>query len=589
MKGRYTLTPAVALLLATSALLHPVQAQSLTNPAALNVVNLCPYNPGNAYTKVYDVWGINTGGKHYALATLSKDVGNPESDAGLAVIDATNPASPFEVLFISLKGAPSWVNNHPKKDSLELEYSNDARDVETYVDQYGGLYAYIARMHGGIQVIDLSTALTYKDSSSVTLEIDGYGSNVYGKLIPRLDHLWNDYPAGYSNPSGRSAETHTLFVGGDYLYVSSQTDLVDVWSLKPEAMRPRKVGTVRLSVGYDDQDISGKTRNRGVLPDHPTEKSQYMGVHELYAEAKTATTARLFVAYTRGGLQVIDNVNLTGGTSPTDTLNNDLTPPATSVKKMVYDIDRKYPAEEDALSPFDFRNTHSAWPIKGGDYVVTTDEFTASFDRYAPSLKSGDLAILEGEKAHQRSGHFLRIWDTDMLGTSSALQAGYDIPESAMSQGITSLSAIDTSSVPNNTHQVFARGDLLYVAGYTQGLRVLDVSNPQAPVEVGYYDPYPMLSIGNYQSNIVNGAYGVFPDPDRPGIVYVGSNLESGTVGSLGVYFLRYFIDAIDHNIPHDVTLSGTFSMPQTVYVRPGAELIVAENTTLNVAASTYL
>ncbi len=66
-------------------------------------------------------------------------------------------------------------------------------------------------------------------------------------------------------------------------------------------------------------------------------------------------------------------------------------------------------------------------------------------------------------------------------------------------------------------HNLFVRGDLLFQANYTAGLRVLDISNREQPVEVGFFDTYPWGNPVRFA-----GAWGVYPFlPD--GVVLVSS------------------------------------------------------------------
>jgi len=66
-------------------------------------------------------------------------------------------------------------------------------------------------------------------------------------------------------------------------------------------------------------------------------------------------------------------------------------------------------------------------------------------------------------------------------------------------------------------HNLFVRGDLLFQANYTAGLRVLDISDRERPVEIGFFDTYPW---GDPVTFV--GAWGVYPFlPD--GVVLVSS------------------------------------------------------------------
>lgn len=65
-----------------------------------------------------------------------------------------------------------------------------------------------------------------------------------------------------------------------------------------------------------------------------------------------------------------------------------------------------------------------------------------------------------------------------------------------------------TSDPAKSIHNVFVKGNYLYIAYYTDGFRVLDISNPTTPIEVAFYQTYNGTS-----SNppIFAGAWGVYP------------------------------------------------------------------------------
>jgi choice-of-anchor B domain-containing protein len=90
-------------------------------------------------------------------------------------------------------------------------------------------------------------------------------------------------------------------------------------------------------------------------------------------------------------------------------------------------------------------------------------------------------------------------------------------------------------------HNVHIRGDLAYISYYTEGMRVVDITDPTLPVEVGYYDTwpgasggfngnwevYPHAQSGNaYLSDISTGLYVVRFEPTRGSV--------SGTVRAAG-------------------------------------------------------
>jgi choice-of-anchor B domain-containing protein len=85
-------------------------------------------------------------------------------------------------------------------------------------------------------------------------------------------------------------------------------------------------------------------------------------------------------------------------------------------------------------------------------------------------------------------------------------------------------------------HNVHVQGNLAYISYYTEGIRVVDVSNPLYPVELGYYDTWPGASGG------FNGAWEVYPYAAsgnayiidiNTGLYVVRFNQTSGSVDGL--------------------------------------------------------
>jgi choice-of-anchor B domain-containing protein len=76
-------------------------------------------------------------------------------------------------------------------------------------------------------------------------------------------------------------------------------------------------------------------------------------------------------------------------------------------------------------------------------------------------------------------------------------------------------------------HNVLIQGDLAYISYYTEGVRIVDIAVPEAPVEVGFYDTFPGVSGG------FNGVWGVYPYAPS-GVIYASDR-------STGLY-------AIDHS-----------------------------------------
>ena len=76
---------------------------------------------------------------------------------------------------------------------------------------------------------------------------------------------------------------------------------------------------------------------------------------------------------------------------------------------------------------------------------------------------------------------------------------------------ITSLTAPTVSSFytgPTRAidHNGYTIGHKLYFSNYTRGIGILDVTNPNAPVELSYFDTFPTTNGANF-----NGAWGIYP------------------------------------------------------------------------------
>jgi len=72
----------------------------------------------------------------------------------------------------------------------------------------------------------------------------------------------------------------------------------------------------------------------------------------------------------------------------------------------------------------------------------------------------------------------------------------------------------DEPEVQNKSvHNVLIKDDLLYVSYYVYGTRIVDISDPYNPTEVGFYDWYPG------QNGLYNGNWGVYPFTEN-GLIY---------------------------------------------------------------------
>ncbi len=83
---------------------------------------------------------------------------------------------------------------------------------------------------------------------------------------------------------------------------------------------------------------------------------------------------------------------------------------------------------------------------------------------------------------------------------------------------------------PSNAidHNLYIHGDIMYQTNYVEGLRVIDISNPVEPVEIGHFDTVPY---GPNNNSAVLGAWSNYP--------YFKSGVIVVTSGRQGVFFLK--------------------------------------------------
>lgn len=102
----------------------------------------------------------------------------------------------------------------------------------------------------------------------------------------------------------------------------------------------------------------------------------------------------------------------------------------------------------------------------------------------------------------------------------------YGIPTTTHVFNVANLSApvyvgAFTNAVGATGHNMYTLGNRLYQANYTSGMRVFDTTNPESPVEVGFFDTWPASD-----ANSFNGLWSVYPY--FPSGTVIGSDLSRG-------------------------------------------------------------
>ncbi len=119
------------------------------------------------------------------------------------------------------------------------------------------------------------------------------------------------------------------------------------------------------------------------------------------------------------------------------------------------------------------RGGHNAWPTRDGNYCVTTNE-----------VAGGPIGIFD--VSNKRLPFLIATYQANPVTSPSAIP-----------------------------HNAYVDDRVLHLAYYTEGYRVLDLSNPSSPVEVGFYDTHP-----DPVTNPYAGAWGCYHRMPS-GVVYV--------------------------------------------------------------------
>ena len=146
-------------------------------------------------------------------------------------------------------------------------------------------------------------------------------------------------------------------------------------------------------------------------------------------------------------------------------------------------------------------DTHSAMPNAAGTVLVTTDE----------DFSPGELVAAGEPKESGDTWGFARLW-----GIANPASPAH------LSDFATPHSLTNSTSGFYSVHNPQIRGSTLYLSWYSDGLRIVDISNPRVPREVGFYRPKPTLdptgvfaSFGPAARHPIPFVWGVYPLGDR--------------------------------------------------------------------------
>lgn len=158
-----------------------------------------------------------------------------------------------------------------------------------------------------------------------------------------------------------------------------------------------------------------------------------------------------------------------------------------------------------------------------------------------------------------------RLFVTDEIGTAPYRLKVWNIEDL---NNITYITNWNPTNITNSiVHNIETYNDIAVVAHYSAGIRILNISNPDAPQEIAWYDTYPSNNNESY-----NGCWGVYMFPsgkiaasDRQTGFYCIKSTEvlTGISGNISASVPENF--SLDQNYPNPFNPSTkiNFSLPK--------------------------
>ena len=305
------------------------------------------------------------------------------------------------------------------------------------------------------------------------------------------------------------------------------------------------------------------------VPTAPHEVAFIPGLTSLWREMKQYRTW-IYVSTEApgGGIQIIrmtdpENPVLVG--AYTSTFNRAHTVTMDSTRALLIANGTRLSGTPTGMRFLSLANPES--PVDIGQYVddYVHDSWMRGTTLYAAGIVSGTMRLFNtanpsapsqivawtypGAKCHSsetsKDGRYLYVCDEINYSTLKV----FDMLD-PQAHPLIYQTTVNPLSIVHNVH---VKQDTAFVAWYTEGVRLFDITDPTLPAEWGYYDTYPSFS---------GGYHGVWEVAPRfPSGTFIASDIESG---------LYVFRATPDYGIARvNVTASGGGALP-------GADVICA-------------
>lgn len=149
-------------------------------------------------------------------------------------------------------------------------------------------------------------------------------------------------------------------------------------------------------------------------------------------------------------------------------------------------------------------NTHDM--VGRNDTVWVAEGYVKAYSVWDLTVKSNPILI--GRTTSPNFGYCHQIWPSDdgkfFYTTEETSNKTIKVWDATDMNNITLRGEyIGSNNLAHNTHVM---GHLLVTSHYTSGVTIVDVTDPDAPVEIAIYDTYPQNNVSNFF-----GCWGAFP------------------------------------------------------------------------------